>query len=153
MRPSTGSVFLGPHELSALSDGARSTLRRDHMGLIFQKLNLLSHLTVTENVALAGGPDVATALKRVGLAELSEARAAVLSGGEQQRVAVARVLAQKPGIVLADEPTSSLDDKNAAFVIDALKEAARGRTLLVVSHDDRVVRAFSQIVSLEELSK
>lgn len=153
MLPTEGSVVLDETRLSDLSDSARAKLRRDSIGFIFQKLNLLSHLTVAENVALAGGNEAAVlqALTQIGLAELKSVRASLLSGGEQQRVAVARVLAQAPQIILADEPTSSLDDQNAQFVIEALKKAARGKTLLVVSHDDRLRESFTDIRKLEEL--
>ena len=122
---------------------------------------MLSHLTVAENVQLSlpsqnrnkneSSKRVAQALARVNIAELSHTRASVLSGGEQQRVAVARVLAQSPSIILADEPTSSLDDENATFVIEALKSAAQGKTLFVVSHDDRLKSAFKDIRTLESL--
>lgn len=156
MLPTHGSVVLDGRPLSSLSDSERARLRRSSIGLIFQKLNLLSHLTAEENVALAISngakkTTAASALARVGLGEMAGVRASLLSGGEQQRVAVARVLAQVPEIVLADEPTSSLDDENARFVIEALKSAAQGKTLLVVSHDDRLHREFADVLALEDL--
>jgi ABC-type lipoprotein export system ATPase subunit len=158
MLPSEGTVHLGTHELNVMSDVERSQLRRSTLGLIFQKLNLLAHLTVSENVELAMPSSgdkvkrVAEALARVNMTEFAQARTSILSGGEQQRVAVARVLAQAPEIILADEPTSSLDDENAAFVMNALKNAAQGKTLLVVSHDDRLMKSFKDIRTIEDLS-
>jgi ABC-type lipoprotein export system ATPase subunit len=153
MAPTKGSVFVGDQNLAELSDSNRASFRRKSVGLIFQKLNLISHLTVAENVSLAGGDAdaVATALKSVGLSEMTNVKAALLSGGEQQRVAVARVLAQAPDVILADEPTSSLDDVNAQFVIEALKKAAKGKSLLVVSHDDRLQDQFKDVRLMETL--
>lgn len=161
MLPTTGAIHVGDHEITKMTDAERARFRRTNIGLIFQKLNLLSHLTVAENVELALSPNlapaegrakrVASALARVKLGDRSGERTAVLSGGEQQRVAVARVLAQAPELILADEPTSSLDDENAAFVIEALKSAAQGKTLLVVSHDDRLHQAFKDVRTLGDL--
>jgi putative ABC transport system ATP-binding protein len=161
MLPTEGTVQVGDRTLNSMNDQERSRLRREHIGLIFQKLNLLSHLTVSENVQLSllglseaeKAKRVAQALARVKITDLAGARASVLSGGEQQRVAVARVLAQSPLMILADEPTSSLDDENAAFVIEALKIAAQGKTLFVASHDDRLTGSFKDIRTLSELSK
>ena len=153
MRPSSGEIHVDGRDLSSMNDADRALFRRQHLGVIFQKLNLLSHLTVAENIALVSrdAKAIASALARVKMGEMADVRASVLSGGEQQRVAVARVLAQSPDLILADEPTSSLDDENASFVIDALKAAAQGKTFLVVSHDDRLAREFKDIRSLQEL--
>ncbi len=161
MLPTEGAVHVDDRNLNSMNDQERSRLRREHFGLIFQKLNLLTHLTVSENVELSlsgssreeRAKRVAQALARVKMAELAQVRASLLSGGEQQRVAVARVLAQGPMVILADEPTSSLDDENAAFVIKALKTAAQGKTLFIASHDDRLKDSFQDIRTLEELSK
>ncbi len=161
MSPTAGEVHFGERTLSSMNDRERSRLRRQHIGLIFQKLNLLTHLTASENVALAlhhqnrSAQDelVAKALGRVRMTDFASVRTANLSGGEQQRIAVARVLAQKPDIILADEPTSSLDDENARFVIEELKSAAKGKTLLIVSHDDRLASHFKDRRSLADLAK
>jgi len=158
--PETGDVHLGPHHLNALSDEERCRIRRGHVGLVFQKLNLLDHLTALENVLLGQPPATSkkdaraaalAALERVGMAALAGARSAVLSLGEQQRVAVARVLAAKPDIVLADEPTSSLDQANADAVMSALVEVARDRTLVVVSHDHRIQSRFHKVINFSEM--
>ncbi len=161
MLPSEGDVFFSGRSFSKMSDSERSQIRRKNIGLIFQKLNLLTHLTPTENVSLAVQTLkddatenlVANALKQVRMDAYAHERTANLSGGEQQRIAVARVLAQNPEIILADEPTSSLDDDNAEFVIDALKTAAKGKTLLVVSHDDRLTKKFTERLSFDQLSR
>lgn len=155
--PDEGEVWLGEHALHALGDAARSALRRRHVGLVFQKLNLLDHLTAAENVRLArrgASPEqVEAALARVGMAERAGQRSAGLSLGEQQRVAVARVLAAAPAVLLADEPTSSLDDANAEAVMDALFEAAAERTFVVVSHDHRLAPRFRHTLRFDDLAE
>ncbi|AHI04745.1 glutamine-transport ATP-binding protein ABC transporter GlnQ [Bdellovibrio bacteriovorus W] len=149
--PSQGSVRIGEHDLSQMGDGELCHFRRESLGVIFQKLNILDHLTVEENIFLVSkSTDV---LKKVQLADRKKDRCSYLSLGEQQRVAVARVLAQAPPIVLADEPTSSLDQVNAEFVMKALKECAQGKTLIVVSHDERIEKYFDQVIDFKELNQ
>ncbi len=150
--PTTGRVTVGDHDLTAMADAHRCQLRRRHVGLVFQKLNLLDHLTATENIILAGGVTrerATEALKAVQLSGRENDRAAWLSVGEQQRIAVARVLAGEPDLLFADEPTSSLDNRNAQFVIDALLKAAKGKTLIVVSHDQRVASSFEHVIEFD----
>lgn len=151
--PSEGSVALGPHQLNDMGDEERCRFRRANVGLIFQKLNLIEHLTPLENVMLSGGDGARAekALRSVGLENRAQKRSSVLSLGEQQRVAVARVLAADPAIILADEPTSSLDSGNAANVMELLFEAAQGKTMIVVSHDQRIERKFNSVVQFDQL--
>lgn len=151
-RPHAGSVRVGDTELTALDADARARFRRRHMGIIFQRWNLVDHLTVLENILLGLPADkprrrdhALDALRAVGLDALAGRRGGLLSPGEQQRVAVARVRAAAPDLILADEPTSSLDDPGAAMVLDALEDAARGRTLVVVSHDPRARARFPRV--------
>jgi putative ABC transport system ATP-binding protein len=165
--PDEGHVHIGETRLDTLSDDQRCELRRDRIGVIFQKLNLVDHLTVAENVSLSltkkfsakaskQGHDherIQKAINRVNLSGKEDDRCSYLSLGEQQRVAVARVLAQQPDIILADEPTSSLDEKNSTFVLEALIEAARQKTLIVVSHDHRIKKHFDQVFQFEEIAK
>ncbi len=155
--PPQGLIKIGSTRFDHLSDGARAQFRRHHIGVIFQKLNLLEYLTVEENVRL-GLPDlnqdqhvVRSALHRVGLEDRAQDLSSVLSLGEQQRVAVARILAMRPDIILADEPTSSLDQENATQVIDALIECAHGKTLVVVSHDQRLRGRFARTIDFRDL--
>jgi len=152
-----GQIRIGDWNLEKMSDDERCELRREKIGVIFQKLNLIDHMTVAENLLLTmpiGESDpparVREALKRVNLEGRQNDRSSLLSSGEQQRVAVARVLAQRPQLILADEPTSSLDQKNADFVLAALKEAAQGKTLIVVSHDRRIEKEFDQVLPFED---
>lgn len=155
--PTEGSVQVGDQNLRYLSDSELCRMRRRHFGIVFQKLNLLEHLTASENVLLAAPPrgtdarEVAKALDAVGLSNRADERAGNLSLGEQQRVAVARILVQKPDIVLADEPTSSLDEKNAFLVIRNLIGLDGKRTLVVVSHDHRIEREFTEKLDFERL--
>lgn len=148
--PPEGEVRIGELALSLLSDEKRCDLRRKKIGVIFQKLNLLDHLTCAENVLLSAS-SYQQALEHVRLAERAHDRVSYLSLGEQQRVAVARVLAQKPEIILADEPTSSLDEANTEFVMKSLKASAQGRTLIVVSHDHRIAGYFDKVINFKEL--
>jgi putative ABC transport system ATP-binding protein len=156
-QPEEGYVFVGENNLRFLSDEQRCRLRREHFGMIFQKLNLIDHLTAEENVLLAlparahGSGRAKESLERLGIGALAGSRTANLSLGEQQRVAVARVLAARPRIVLADEPTSSLDDANAGAVIDALLTLPGDPTLVVVSHDHRIRSRFERCIDFEEL--
>ncbi len=155
--PSKGDVQIGGGRISSMNDENRSQFRRRHIGIIFQKLNLIEHLTAQENICLSTGETksdqarATAALSSVGLAGRELERSSVLSLGEQQRVAVARVLASSAEVILADEPTSSLDEKNSAKVMDLLFEAAHGKTLLVVSHDHRIEKKFNQVVQFEKL--
>lgn len=153
--PAEGEVLLGEQRLNSLSDEERCHFRRANVGIIFQKLNLIEHLTALENVCLAlgslGTARAQAALKAVGLKDHMHERSSVLSLGEQQRVAVARVLASDAKIILADEPTSSLDEKNAANVMDLLFEAAKHKTLVVVSHDHRIEKKFNTVVKFENM--
>jgi len=152
-RPATGEVDVGGDKISSWSDEARCAFRRRHMGMVFQKLNLIEHLTALENVGLACASEqrAADALASVGLEKKIHSRSSVLSLGEQQRVAVARVLAGDAQLILADEPTSALDEKNAANVMELLFKAAKNKTLLVVSHDHRIEANFDSNVQFENV--
>jgi putative ABC transport system ATP-binding protein len=144
-RPSAGRVVLGDAEVSALDEAGRARLRRDALGLVFQADNLLPFLTVVENVALQlaldgadDGHERCTAvLHELGLADHLEKLPDQLSGGQRQRVAVARALVHRPSLILADEPTGSLDAERSTVVIDLLLTAQRemNATLVMVTHD------------------
>jgi ABC-type lipoprotein export system ATPase subunit len=149
-RPTSGTVRVFGRDLAALSDRERTLLRRDTIGLVFQFFHLLPHLSVAENVALPGliaGKSAAAIraraaelLERVGLAGRAADPVERLSGGEQQRVALCRALLLRPRLILADEPTGSLDDDSAAAVLDLLHGLVRaeGATLVTVTHDPGV---------------
>jgi putative ABC transport system ATP-binding protein len=143
----SGSVTVLGHDLARLSPAERARLRRSSMGVVFQAFGLVSSLSAGENVALPLAFDgvaeserqqrAATALAEVGLDGFGPARVDELSGGERQRVGVARALIAGPRLILADEPAGSLDDENAAQVLDLLVDASRtrGASLVLVTHD------------------
>ncbi|MCC7138895.1 MAG: ABC transporter ATP-binding protein [Planctomycetes bacterium] len=158
-RPTQGQVVVDGTDLAALDDDALTAVRRRRIGIVFQAFHLVPVLTALENVALPlaldGVPQAeaearaAAALDRVGLRARAPHLPSELSGGEQQRVAVARALVARPPLVLADEPTGNLDSRNRAQVLSLLRGLAgeEGRTLVLVTHDadeasvaDRVVR-------------
>ncbi len=130
--PDSGSIVLDGTELAALDDDARTLLRRDRMGFVFQAFHLLPHLTVAQNVALPlvlNGSTAAECAQRaqqmldaVGIVTLAASLPRELSGGEMQRVAIARALAHRPKLVLADEPTGNLDPDSAHQVLRVLRE-------------------------------
>jgi putative ABC transport system ATP-binding protein len=148
-RPDGGRLWLQGRDPAGLSDAARATMRREELGFVFQQSNLLPSLTARENVALpawrATGQRRASLdradglLNRFGLAARADAPGRVLSLGEAQRVAVARALINRPQMVLADEPTGSLDSEATIAVLDAMTEVCRtGAALLIVTHDPNV---------------
>jgi len=150
LRPDAGSVLYRGRRLDSASDAARSRIRRDDFGFVFQFGQLVPELTAAENVALplrlSGVPaheahDRAEQwLQRVDVAELATRRPGELSGGQQQRVAVARALVAGPRVVFADEPTGALDSFNGEVVMDLLTATARqlGAAVVLVTHDHRV---------------
>jgi putative ABC transport system ATP-binding protein len=160
--PTSGRVQLGERDLFELSEAERDRFRARHIGCVFQTLNLLQGLSVLENLTLAqrfAGIGSAAArrtgldlLERLGLGERAGARPAELSLGEQQRVAILRAVCKAPALVLADEPTASLDDDNARAAIDLLLETCRHSTLIVASHDARVMARFSSVQKLSDLA-
>ena len=154
--PFNGEVRVGENIVTRMPDDEKSHLRRHHMGVIFQRLNLFSHMTVEENIYVGFPPGTENskgraeeALKVVGLKDRMGEFPPALSLGEQQRVAVARILASRPSLILADEPTSSLDDANAKRVAEALLAAAGKSTLIVVSHDHRLKSYFQKNLNFE----
>jgi putative ABC transport system ATP-binding protein len=154
--PHRGWVTVDGNPMDRLSEAARCAWRRESVGLVFQRLNLLGHLTALENVLLASpGSRISRAaarqgLKTLGVDGLAGQLAYHLSLGEQQRVAVARVTVRSPRLILADEPTSSLDAAGAKRVIEALFEATGPEGTLVVStHDERIIPFFHDVWNLE----
>jgi putative ABC transport system ATP-binding protein len=156
-RPSTGSVILDGVNISKESGKNLTTIRRDKIGLIFQQFHLVNYLTALENVMVAqyyhSMPDekeALAALERVGLASRAKHLPSQLSGGEQQRVCIARALINYPMLILADEPTGNLDEANEKIVIDIFKQLhAEGSTIIVVTHDPEVAEDAGRTVVLE----
>ena len=146
--PSQGSVHVAGQNLFSLSEDERAQVRAQHMGFVFQSFQLMANLTALENVMLplelsgqSGIVATATAmLQRVGLGERLKHYPKVLSGGEQQRVALARAFVMNPEILLADEPTGSLDHATGETILNLMFELNQelGTTLVLVTHDERV---------------
>jgi putative ABC transport system ATP-binding protein len=162
LKPDEGEVLLDGSDMAALSEPKRDRLRAMRIGYIFQTFNLLQGYTCLENVLLgmSFGPgadrDFAEALlKRVGLQDRLRHRPRQLSTGQQQRVAVARALANKPKLVLADEPTGNLDHKNARESLALVREACRenGAALLLVSHDREVLGQFEDVRDFQKINR
>ena len=155
-------VLIDGQSVANLSDRARTQMRAKTMGFVFQSFNLIPTLTAIENVALAGeyagvprGQATAAAgeaLSWVGLADRADHRPMELSGGEQQRVAIARSLVNEPAIVLADEPTGNLDSGHAAEVLELLRRfnRERGQTVVIVTHDAEVGAFCDRIVRMRD---
>ena len=161
--PTRGSVVVCGQELAGLGEAARDRFRAEHIAYIFQTFNLLQGYTAIENVLLGATfaprkPSRAAAtdlLRQVGLAARLRHTPAEMSIGEQQRVAIARALIKKPKLILADEPTGSLDPRHAAEVVRLLREACRehGCGLIVVTHEAGIAAAFDRRVDFMDLNR
>jgi putative ABC transport system ATP-binding protein len=159
-RPTSGEVFLGDTEITALRDKALTLLRRDRIGFIFQSFNLLPTMTAAENIVLpmkiAGRkPDdhwVASIVETVGLSGRLDHRPTELSGGQQQRVAAARALASRPEIVFADEPTGALDSRSGTELLQFLRTAVDdlGQTVVMVTHDPNAAGYADRVLFLAD---
>ncbi len=157
-----GRIAISGHDASALDGDARTTLRRDHIGFVYQFHHLLPDFTALENVVIpqliTGKPRAeceeraSELLGALGLAERLHHRPNKLSGGEQQRVAVARALANKPALVLADEPTGNLDEGTADKVLTEFVRLVRdnGSAAVVATHNERLAYAMDRVVRLHD---
>ena len=161
-RPTGGTVRVNGAELTSLDEGARTRFRREHIGFIFQFFNLIPLLTVEENLLLPlellgradarGRAHALALLARVGLADRAQTYPDRLSGGEQQRVAVARALVHDPALVLADEPTGNLDADAAHVVLDLLDGLARelGKTVVMATHSREVIGVADRVFLIQQ---
>ncbi|MBT0958736.1 ABC transporter ATP-binding protein [Alphaproteobacteria bacterium KMM 3653] len=155
--PDSGEITLDGKALGGLNEAARAKLRRQSVGLVFQQFNLIPSLDVAANIAfqarLAGRYDAAWATElaaRLGLTELTHRYPEELSGGQQQRVAIGRALAGRPPVLLADEPTGSLDEATADDVLDLMLAlvAETGAGLITVTHSERLAARFGRRLHL-----
>ena len=157
--PSRGQVHLAGHQLTAMDEEERARVRGEHVGFVFQTFRLLASLTAVENVMLpaelrgdAGAETQARELlDRVGLSNRATHYPRQLSGGEQQRVGIARAFASRPTVLFADEPTGNLDTRTGAVVIELLFRLNEefDTTLVLVTHDDRLADRCGRIVELD----
>jgi putative ABC transport system ATP-binding protein len=152
--PQAGDVLWAGAPIAGLRENEISHRRQHTMSLVFQNLNLLPYLTAIENLELVGLNSAVSKemLKLVGLASKSSLRTQSLSLGEQQRIAVARALGQSPSVILADEPTSSLDDHNSEQVMKLLMGQQASPSIIMVSHDHRVEKYFTRILDMKEIT-
>jgi ABC-type lipoprotein export system ATPase subunit len=159
--PSSGEVFVDGWSLAGKSASERAGLRNASIGFVFQQFNLMAAMSVRENVGLPAvlarrkaseiDARVTDLLDLVGLLDKDDRRPSELSGGEQQRVAVARALVLDPPIVLADEPTGNLDSRAGAAVMDLLLAShAAGRTVVIVTHDPRIAAQCQRVIYLRD---
>lgn len=156
MHPQSGEVLVDGIDLSSLSSHRLDRLRGGEIGIVFQKPHLISAISVIENLELAKyfskkqGQNLMALLTELGIAQKASASILTLSEGEAQRVSIARALVNNPKLILADEPTSSLDDEQASAVVELLKSQAEkiGAGLVIVTHDQRVKAHFSKFIEV-----
>jgi putative ABC transport system ATP-binding protein len=156
--PTSGKMSIAGSEVSGLSDAARTRLRRETIGFVFQHFGLLPTLTVAENIGLPlllsrerSRDRVEFLLERVGLAHRRNHRPAELSGGEMQRVAIARALVNQPRFLLADEPTGNLDSVNSAAILRLFQELRQdGLTIIAVTHNEEFARSADRRLTLRD---
>jgi putative ABC transport system ATP-binding protein len=160
--PDSGDVLLGGIRVAPGDEPARTRLRRDALGFVFQNFNLVPVMTVAENVDyplfLAGvhpterRERVAAQLAAVGLQDHAAHRPDALSGGQRQRVAIARALVKRPRLVIADEPTASLDSDTATQVLDLMRERghAEGAAFVIATHDGRLTQRCDRVLALQD---
>jgi putative ABC transport system ATP-binding protein len=161
--PDQGRVMLGGTELTRYSEAGRDRIRAAKMGYVFQTFNLLPAFTALENVILGmtfgvGKRDIPRAkalMDRVGLSHRMHSKPATMSVGEQQRVAVARALANRPKLLLADEPTANVDPKNQQQIVDLIKESCKEENIamVMVTHSIEVSSQFQRIDRLDEINR
>jgi len=159
--PTSGDVQVGDLDLSKMSDGERTAMRKRTVGFVFQKFNLLPNLTARDNIAvarhIAGLPRETDAgfqqmLEALGIAGRLDHKPSELSGGEQQRVAIARAIVNHPAILLADEPTGNLDSENSKAVLEILRDIndRTGQTILMITHNPEAASYGHAVVTMRD---
>ena len=157
LSPTGGSIFIDGEELSAAGQRAKDKFRIEKIGYIFQDFKLINEMTVADNIGILRleGVDISgmdDMLRALGIYEKKNAKIKHLSGGQKQRVAIARALVKKPDIILADEPTGNLNFAIGEQVIKELIEVSRGKTLIAVTHDDRLAKYFDEVIDMNEMT-
>ena len=157
LSPTTGSIEIDGCDMSAATQRERDRFRIEKIGYIFQDFKLIDDMTVMDNLSIlrlegidtSGADDM---LRNLGIAEKKNARIRHLSGGQKQRVAIARALVKRPEIILADEPTGNLNFAIGEQVMRELCEVSRGKTLIAVTHDERLAKYFDEIVDMNVMT-
>ncbi|WP_050614605.1 ABC transporter ATP-binding protein [Bacillus testis] len=152
---SSGSILFQDNELTKLSDAGMTKFRREYLGFIFQQFNLLQNLTVYENIQI--GSDIGKQplnidelLPKIGLEQLRNKYPSQLSGGEQQRVSIARSIAKNPNIIFCDEPTGSLDEENSKKVLALLQDLNRNshKTIVIITHNIGIAEMAHRVIKM-----
>ncbi|NJD54382.1 MAG: ABC transporter ATP-binding protein [Candidatus Methanoperedens sp.] len=154
--PTSGSLLVNGIETTKLSQKERTRFRRENIGLVFQQFHMIPHLTALENVMIAqyfhsieDEKEAIEALVRVGIEQRLHHLPSQLSGGEQQRVCIARALINQPQIILADEPTGNLDKQNEEAILDIFRELhSEGRTIVIVTHNPEIGEIGDKIIQI-----
>ena len=157
LSPETGQIFIGETEMTAKSQKEKDKFRIEKIGYIFQDFKLIPEMTVMDNIDIlrlervdtGAAPEI---LEKLGLLEKRNKKVKHLSGGEKQRVAIARAIVKMPDIILADEPTGNLNFEIGEAVIRQLLEVSRGKTLIAVTHDDRLGKYFDHIIDMNAVT-
>ncbi len=157
LSPTTGKIFIDGKDMTAASQKEKDRFRIGSIGYIFQDFKLISDMTTADNIQILRleGVDVSgmdKMLDTLGILEKKNARIRHLSGGQKQRVAIARALVKAPEIILADEPTGNLNFAIGEQVIRQLVEVSRGKTLIAVTHDDRLAKYFDEVIDMNEMT-
>lgn len=157
LSPTSGSVVIDGVEMSSKPQRERDKFRIEKIGYIFQDFKLIDEMTVSDNVNILRLEGVDTSgeqemLQTLGIAEKKNSKIKHLSGGQKQRVAIARALVKKPDIILADEPTGNLNFAIGEQVIRELIRVSDGKTLIAVTHDDRLSKYFDEVIDMNEMT-
>lgn len=157
LSPTAGCIVINGRNMSSLSQRERDAFRINQIGYIFQDFKLIEEMTVADNIDVlrlekvdVSGMDAL--LDQLGILKLKRRKVAHLSGGEKQRVAIARALVKRPGIILADEPTGNLNFEIGLSITNALLEASRGKTLICVTHDERLSKLFDVTIDMNAIA-
>lgn len=157
LSPTVGTIQIDGKDMTAASQKEKDKFRIEKIGYIFQDFKLINEMTVTDNIGIlrlegidiSGMDEILTALD---ISEKKNAKIKHLSGGQKQRVAIARALVKKPDIILADEPTGNLNFAIGEQVIKELVDVSKGKTLIAVTHDDRLAKYFDEVIDMNEMT-
>jgi len=156
LSPTEGSIYIDERNMTAASQKEKDAFRIANIGYIFQDFKLIDEMTVQDNIDVLKLEKVDVSrsdelLKKMGILAMKKRPVNRLSGGERQRVAIARALVKQPSIILADEPTGNLNYAIGRKIVEALMEAGRGKTLICVTHDERLCELFDHVINMDDV--